>query len=118
MLRKKRYCHWMSETIQQTRSWRFTLKDIQPLTGLLILKDKRMKKFILLTIVLFISPLKNFSQTVLLREDRDHDTVQETFGPNLKDYAHIILGYGLVFGESGKEFPVKGGSSNEFHVGV
>lgn len=76
-----------------------------------------MKKFILLATILYFSSAKIFSQTVLLSEDRSRDSIPETFGPNLKNYAHIIIGYSFVFGESGKEFPVMGGS-NEFHVGV
>src|SRR5262245_48496539 len=76
-----------------------------------------MKKIILFALC-FVLSLKIFPQTVLLQTDRERDTIPETFGPNLKYFSHLVLAYGVVFGETHKELPVKIGPSQEFRAGV
>jgi hypothetical protein len=76
-----------------------------------------MKKIILL-ILLSAGAQKIFSQTVLLKADQAQDTLTGTYGQNLKHFSHGVLALGLVFGESGKEMPLKGGSSYEFRFGM
>ena len=77
-----------------------------------------MKKIIALVVVLIsMVTQKSFSQTILLEEDRSRDTFPQTTGPNLKHYSHLVFAAGFVFGESGKEMPLKAGSSYEFCSG-
>lgn len=42
--------------------------------------------------------LGSFSQTILLEEDVKGDTIIPTFGPNMKNYYHFYVGYGLILG--------------------
>lgn len=77
-----------------------------------------MKKIILVVLIQVIAIQKNFSQTVLLEEDRSLDTISQTFGPNLKHYSQAFLAMGSIFGESGKELPVMNGVSYEFRAGI
>jgi hypothetical protein len=76
-----------------------------------------MKKITLFLILTFSAP-KLFSQTVLLQTEPGQDTITPTFGQNLKHFTHLVLGFSVVFGETGKEFPVINGISNEFHAGI
>lgn len=77
-----------------------------------------MKKiFFLISGILFSAAV--FSQTVLLEQDVNADTVPPSSGPNMKSYTHSYFRYGFVVGKSdsaGTE--VLPGYSNEFSFGI
>lgn len=57
------------------------------------------------------------SQTVVMHQDVN-DTVIPTQGPNLKNFTHFYMGYGLIAGQSeGNGSPINYGSSNNFVLG-
>ena len=59
-----------------------------------------------------------FSQTVLLEQDVNKDSIPPTFGPNLKHYGHMYVGLGWVLGQSDSAgADIITGSSTDFVVG-
>lgn len=60
-----------------------------------------------------------FSQTILMEEDVNADTLPPTFGPNLKNFVHSYFRYGFVAGKSeGAGAEIIPGLSNEFSFGI
>ena len=59
------------------------------------------------------------AQTILMAEDVNEDTIPDTNGPNLVNYWHTFMGYGLILGNSeGEGARTKPGLSYEFIGGI
>ncbi len=58
-----------------------------------------MNKLIILIALVFICQF-SYSQTILLEENVKNDTVVKTNGPNLKNFSHLYVGYGMILGPS------------------
>jgi hypothetical protein len=79
---------------------------------------KMKKRTTFLSLMMLISAAAS-SQHVLLEQDVNADTIQETSGPNLKKYTHLYASYGLVLGETeGDSAEIKIGNSSQFAMGV
>ena len=77
-----------------------------------------MKKILFLSCCLFVFLPAAFSQNVVLEQDVNKDTVQQTNGPNLKHFSQFYVGYGLVAGETdGSGADIKYGASDQWMVG-
>jgi hypothetical protein len=76
-----------------------------------------MKKITLL-LLLFIS-LKGFSQTVLMEEKVENDTLVKKIGPNSKHYFSNYISYGLIIGNpEANSAPIKYGNSYGYELGI
>ena len=77
----------------------------------------KLLRFSLLLTLTFVLHASCDAQTVLLERHTDRDTVQPTFGPNLKHYVHFYLGMGFIVGPSDADMPIKYGNSLELNAG-
>ncbi len=74
-------------------------------------------RFYLITFCILFS-LGSFSQTILLEEDVKADTIIPTFGPNMKNYYHFYVGYGLILGPDNIGSEINYGRSYDVSFGA
>ena len=75
-----------------------------------------MKKYILFAFLLLFTFIAK-AQTVLLEEDVNSDTIKKTVGPNLRNYHHLYISYGMMADKSEKGADINYGKSSTLEVG-
>ncbi|HIA11882.1 MAG TPA: hypothetical protein EYN69_07395 [Flavobacteriales bacterium] len=71
-----------------------------------------------LIIFCILHSLGSFSQTILLEENVIGDTIIPTFGPNMKNYFHFYVGYGMILGPDEVGSEINYGRSYDVAVGA
>ena len=60
----------------------------------------------------------SFSQSILMEENVKADTIIPTFGPNMKNYYHFYIGYGMILGPGEVGSEINYGRSYDLSFGA